>query len=246
MTTVGYGDKCPKSFVGRLFAIVWILIGITACAVYTANLTTDLMAFRSKLGTGIEGKRVGLLKGRLDAITLVNHHGGVPIEVEHNTTFEGILDLIRRLQDKNISGFLLSKDTFQYFSRIVQHKHADVKENMKQHLMLTRKPSSSNSVSYGILVKHVDDYRYFKQYIDTNQMVIEACYTARSNDRSSEVKLHTNFSADKEVFNTFLVYSLAVLGVLFLLGVSYEITTYCRSSHEGKGENVSLVHTSCS
>ena len=27
MTTVGYGDKSPKSFWGRLFAMLWILIG---------------------------------------------------------------------------------------------------------------------------------------------------------------------------------------------------------------------------
>ena len=28
MTTVGYGDKAPKSRVARLFSVVWILLGL--------------------------------------------------------------------------------------------------------------------------------------------------------------------------------------------------------------------------
>ena len=37
-----YGDRCPKSISGRLFAIVWILTGICMCSIFTAMLTTAL------------------------------------------------------------------------------------------------------------------------------------------------------------------------------------------------------------
>lgn len=39
MTTVGYGDKCPKSVPAKLFSVVWILIGIIACGMITGEIT---------------------------------------------------------------------------------------------------------------------------------------------------------------------------------------------------------------
>eukprot|EP00111_Clytia_hemisphaerica_P013428 TCONS_00039419-protein len=42
MTTVGYGDRTPSTIFGRLFAVVWIMIGITIFNMFTATITTVL------------------------------------------------------------------------------------------------------------------------------------------------------------------------------------------------------------
>ncbi len=42
MTTVGYGDKTPRGFVGRLFGLVWIFLGLFIIASFTATVTTTL------------------------------------------------------------------------------------------------------------------------------------------------------------------------------------------------------------
>ena len=42
MTTVGYGDKSPKSFPARMFAIFWIIIGITVTSIYIASLASQV------------------------------------------------------------------------------------------------------------------------------------------------------------------------------------------------------------
>ncbi|XP_066934991.1 uncharacterized protein [Clytia hemisphaerica] len=42
MTTVGYGDRTPSTIFGRLFAVVWILIGITIFNMFTATITSAL------------------------------------------------------------------------------------------------------------------------------------------------------------------------------------------------------------
>ncbi|EDO31984.1 predicted protein [Nematostella vectensis] len=39
MTTVGYGDIAPKSFQGRLFAVLWMIIGTIALTLFNAQLT---------------------------------------------------------------------------------------------------------------------------------------------------------------------------------------------------------------
>jgi polar amino acid transport system substrate-binding protein len=42
MTTVGYGDKAPKTLGGRIVALVWMLASIILIASFTATITTSL------------------------------------------------------------------------------------------------------------------------------------------------------------------------------------------------------------
>ena len=42
MTTVGYGDKSPKTMGGRMVALIWMIFSIIFIASFTANITTSL------------------------------------------------------------------------------------------------------------------------------------------------------------------------------------------------------------
>jgi ABC-type amino acid transport substrate-binding protein len=42
MTTVGYGDKAPVSFAGRIVALVWMFAGLIMVASFTAAITSSL------------------------------------------------------------------------------------------------------------------------------------------------------------------------------------------------------------
>ena len=37
-----YGDKAPKSLIGRLFSVLWILIGLVVITMFTATVTSAL------------------------------------------------------------------------------------------------------------------------------------------------------------------------------------------------------------
>ncbi|MDP5291294.1 transporter substrate-binding domain-containing protein [Oceanimonas sp. CHS3-5] len=53
MTTVGYGDKAPVTFAGRLIGLVWMFAGIIMVASFTAAITSSLTV--NNLRTGIQG-----------------------------------------------------------------------------------------------------------------------------------------------------------------------------------------------
>ncbi|SFR48262.1 Ligand-gated ion channel [Marinobacter gudaonensis] len=53
MTTVGYGDKAPTTFAGRVIALVWMFAGLIMVASFTAAITSSLTV--SNLRSGIEG-----------------------------------------------------------------------------------------------------------------------------------------------------------------------------------------------
>ena len=62
MTTVGYGDKAPKSAGARLFAIFWIIIGITTFSLVTAMLSAEISKHNNLPKPNMEHARVGVIR----------------------------------------------------------------------------------------------------------------------------------------------------------------------------------------
>ena len=62
MTTVGYGDRTPKSFLGRFFCILWIIFGIVVISIISGLMTAALSA-STKIHFSIHGARIGAVTG---------------------------------------------------------------------------------------------------------------------------------------------------------------------------------------
>lgn len=67
IATVGYGDRTPKSVVGRVIAILWMFIGIALVAQFTAVITSGitLAGIRGTISSidDLYGRRVGTVAG---------------------------------------------------------------------------------------------------------------------------------------------------------------------------------------
>jgi ABC-type amino acid transport substrate-binding protein len=115
MTTVGYGDKCPKKAIGRLIASVWMIIGIIWFAAFTATLTSSLTI--NRIGHGeIEGledlnhKTVAVIKGTTSEIFM--HH--------HNVTLmlaETLDDLVRSLKTNSVDAVVYDAPALMYTAK---------------------------------------------------------------------------------------------------------------------------------
>lgn len=58
MTTVGYGDRSPRGFLARIFAIVWVLVGLVITSIFTGVVTTSLTAITLSTDVKLYGAKV--------------------------------------------------------------------------------------------------------------------------------------------------------------------------------------------
>ena len=166
MTTVGYGDKAPKFIVARFIAVIWILIGITIVSTFTAALTTEITSATTPVFR-VAGVKIGVLKGRLYDASIVLKKGGYVVVTKNGSLMNGIFELITKLRNERISGFLIDKHAYTtvlgYFTNVSSLKnHEKEKEalfflNNTFHTVIDR---SGELHSYGILVKEKNDYEY--------------------------------------------------------------------------------------
>ena len=121
MTTVGYGDKCPKKSLGRIIASVWMIIGIVWFAAFTASLSSSLTINRIGLGeikglSDLNTKKVAVIKGTTSEHFMRYHDVTVML-------VETLDDLIRSLKDETVEAVVYDAPTLMYLAK----KDPDIK-----------------------------------------------------------------------------------------------------------------------
>ena len=224
MTTVGYGDRVPRSALARVFSVFWILAGITITSIYIAEITSNIIDTQKIKEPDLSGKRVGVLKNALHDSIMIAQNGGIVHTFDFNNTMSGIVDMMRMVESNGIDGFLLTRPMYYYFARKIAEQ--DKYKEMKQYyegiqLIRSEKFFRQGHLTTGMLVRRKSDYDFFSKYFKDNWLVIQGCYAINLN--SKEKKYHyTPPNLVIGLFIPFLVGSLAIVGFIVLFGAFYE------------------------
>jgi ABC-type amino acid transport substrate-binding protein len=92
MTTVGYGDKTPKTTSGRMIAIAWMLASVALVSILSTSLVAKMTADR--VAGGYRPSDVDLHGKRLAAVT---HSSGAEYLDERHLSYTPFDDLARAL-----------------------------------------------------------------------------------------------------------------------------------------------------
>ena len=128
MTTVGYGDKIPKTRSGKLLGLAWMFTSIILISSLTASITSQL----SKNQNSLEIKRVEDLENIKNQVGTVAHSSSADylnthkINLQPQYCFDDPLDGLKALQTGEIRVFVYDKPIMYYL--LTQH---GLKESIK-------------------------------------------------------------------------------------------------------------------
>jgi polar amino acid transport system substrate-binding protein len=111
MTTVGYGDKAPKTARGRIVALIWMLFSIIFIASFTANITTSMTI------NELRGKVHGLNDLYNTKVGSVSQSEGFDFLTKQGIAvipFEGIQDGLAAVASRKIDAFVLNEQVLKY------------------------------------------------------------------------------------------------------------------------------------
>lgn len=144
MTTVGYGDKSPRTLGGRIVGFIWMFAAIITISFFTASIASSLTV--TQLDSRINGPedlpnvRVGALQNSA-TLTFLD------LENIRATSFETINDGLRAVEDGDIDAFVHDAPIVSYYT------NRDYKNRVRVL------PNTFNDQYYGIAMPLKSDYR---------------------------------------------------------------------------------------
>lgn len=145
VTTVGYGDKVPKKFVGRFFGLMWMFSGYFVFAYFTASIATTFTVQELQgVINGLEdlpGKRIA---------TVANSAAAEFLDLQTNLLFRDyttLNDTLSALENQEVDAIVYDAPVLQYY---VSH------EGQGQYKVVG---NVFQSLNYGIALQQDSPYR---------------------------------------------------------------------------------------
>lgn len=183
----------------------------------------------------LRGKEVGTLKNQVHDSTMIAQHEGIIKYFDFNDTINGIAELFKKLESREIDGVLISRATYYNFRReinesdLYKHHKTPIEKIQMIHV---EKFFRGDKLVAGFLVKDDKDYEYFRRYFEYNWLHIQGCYSYSLNYKEKELDVHIE-APYTGLFYPFLYGALGVICTILLIGVLNE----SRKRHRRKSSN---------
>ncbi|XP_022789720.1 uncharacterized protein LOC111329323 [Stylophora pistillata] len=247
LTTVGYGDKTPKTLCGRAFGIMWILIGAIMLSLFTALFTNAMQA--SLDGTrcrDIGGKDVGVSNKNPETHIVAKELDADFIK------FKNLDEMQRNLSQGTIGRVLVDRNTAFYFldkSGLKRNRQIRMIRNIDypmeyylahvSHEVMPPPSGSPNDTD-----ESADDVLQRKKNLSTcggslkalsSDLVAVAKDTAKENLIPAELQtadlsdeMEGLFSTGSQMTKDILFALLGMFAVLIIMGKLWEVYTNCK------------------
>eukprot|EP00794_Sanderia_malayensis_P011277 gene11277-12457_t len=128
MTTVGYGDITPRSFLGKLVAIFWMLIGPILSSIIVGSITSTMTAVVATKSTMMYGMSIAAIEGSFEHSLAIRRYS----RVSQNVTYRNNHEVIRALQKGEVQGALIDSLSVASMITNLKNKHIEIGKFIKE------------------------------------------------------------------------------------------------------------------
>lgn len=218
MTTVGYGDRAPRSVLARAFAFVWVLIGLVIISIFTATVTTSLTAISLSNDIKLYGSEVVALKNTEEQRLGVRNNAKV-------TEKNAVGDLKTLVLEQEVSGALLDSYVAGYWATTAPNKVLK-DSNLRVGTVL------DHQFAYGFVIagelEKDDTTKCMRKKLNSMETEItsiiqEQAKTMEDPNESAAVEKTNNlFDAESPMFRKAIYSCLGLVAVLTVCGLIWE------------------------
>ncbi|XP_058948503.2 uncharacterized protein [Pocillopora verrucosa] len=219
MTTVGYGDKVPKSVVARIFSVIWIILGLISMSMIMAHITSTLTALSLEQELSLKDLKIAVL----DNGTEYQH----ALEEDAIPKVFGDIDgAIQALKAHEVDGIMLDRFTASFYQKQDKLKALITVKTMQFQrdsgfLVSKSRASFANCLDY----VRPNIYQFGLSLANSFKLI------PQKPEKTASV-FDDRFTKLKHVFHI----SLGVLSALLLIGILWESVCYKKRQKKSKAK----------
>ncbi|XP_022801150.1 uncharacterized protein LOC111338870 isoform X2 [Stylophora pistillata] len=237
MTTVGYGDRSPRSVPARMFGITWTLTGLVIISILVGAIASALTSVTVKYPVILYGSKIGVIQNSTEHRigTLKN------ARVNEEENYKNLKQLRTALENGEIEGALI--DTYV----AAEHKDELFSDKIYVKQILDR-PFGYGVVLSGAAVNVEQRCRdYINQHMSyISHMIPNSTKTLDPAPPDESVELSTDlFDGSSEMFLIALASLCGMLGFAVLGGITYHYLIFVphqRRADKLKASSSQLAH----
>lgn len=220
MTTVGYGDRAPRSFVARVFAFFWVLVGLVIISIFTATVTTSLTALSLSNDITLYGSTVVALNNTAEQRYGIKNSAIVKVRGNVEAMKTAILD-----KEDKITGGLIDSYVAGAFSSLLD-----------QSTGLRVGTVFDYQFAYGFAISSTLNENTFqkcmRRALSTKESEIIASIQKEmkalpeSSKSAAEEKSSNLFDPKSKIFQTAVFTCLGLIAFFTIIGVAWEYFYY--------------------
>ncbi|CAH3120687.1 unnamed protein product [Pocillopora meandrina] len=211
MTTVGYGDRSPKSALGRVFCILWIITGVIIISIFTALVTASLSASTVQIFK-IHGSKIGAVNGSEEFKLGVTMNADMKV-------FPHVMKMTEALLAHEIDGALVDNYVLTHSLNLIQKEPIRIERYI------------DHSITYGVVLpKNSSRFeKCVRSFLQNHPQEIFEIIADNlvplknpTDDENQQLKAAEGLFYQEDVFSLVMYIGLGVAAVFFIAGFSWE------------------------
>ncbi|XP_068753162.1 uncharacterized protein [Montipora capricornis] len=214
LTTMGYGDRSPKSPLGRVFCILCIIAGVIIVSIFSALVTTSLFASAAQ-GFKIHGSKLGAVNGSEEFKLGVTMNADMKV-------FPHVFRMTQALLAHEIDGALVDNYVLTTVN-LIQEAPIMI-ERYVEHQIIYGVVLAKNSSKLEKCVRKIlrDHPQEVFEIISSNLARLKNPI----DDKNQQLEAAEGLFYQEEIFDLVVYVILGLAVALFLVGISWEF--FCR------------------